>query len=327
MKRRGFTLIELLVVIAIIAILIGLLLPAVQKVREAAARASCGNNLHQLAIACHSFQSDNQRLPSGINVPVVATSSSTPATLTGTLFPSNTQYSKNGGLFGDPPVPGEFISWCEAILPYIEQGNVYNQLNLSVNQYGNCNGANSPGATYIATFLCPSDVAPQKTTYSTGNPSVTYTFGNISYGGNGGTRSWYSSAYTADGVFYLNSAVRITDIFDGTSTTIMFGERNHVDPNFPGGFATSSGWAWANYSAGQDFLLSSPVPINYMVPPGTVANSTAADYRYCAYGSNHAGGANFAFCDGSVRFLPTSTPLLTLQQISTRAGGEVPTLP
>jgi prepilin-type N-terminal cleavage/methylation domain-containing protein/prepilin-type processing-associated H-X9-DG protein len=323
MKRRGFTLIELLVVIAIIAILIGLLLPAVQKVRDSAARMSCSNNLHQLAVAAANYHNDINRLPSGINVPVSATGS---GTTSGTLFPSNALYYKNGGPVQDPPTPGQFMSWCTALLPYIEQGNVYNLMNHSLNQYANCNGPTSPGATVISTFMCPSDVTTQTATYTTGG--ATYTFGNISYGGNGGARSWYVSNMTVDGVFYINSAVRLTDISDGTSSTILFGERNHKDPAWPG-FATSTGWAWANYSAGQDYLLSAAVPINYQIPLGTPLSGNPPapafsfqDNRYCAYGSNHSGGANFVFCDASVRFLPTGTSLIVLQQISTRAGGE-----
>jgi len=318
MKRRGFTLIELLVVIAIIAILIGLLLPAVQKVREAAARLSCQNNLHQLAVAAHNFHSDNNRLPCGINVPI--------GTANGMLFPTNTLYYKNGGPVQDPPNPNQLTGWPISLLPYIEQGNVYNAMNLTQSQYANCNGVNSPGATIIQSFICPSDVfggvSGNRGTYVTGG--VTYSFGVISYAGNSGTQAWYVSNMTVDGVFYINSAVRLTDITDGDSATLMFGERYHNDPNYPA-LATSSGWAWANYSAGQDYLAGSLVPINYQAPPKP--NQTQTDLRTNAYGSGHAGGANFALCDGSVRFLSNSTSPILLQQLSTRAGGEPVSVP
>src|SRR5262249_51448518 len=145
--RRGFTLIELLVVIAIIAILIGLLVPAVQKVREAAARMQCANNLHQVAIAAHNHHDTYQRFPAGINVPI--------GTANGMVFPSNALY-KNGTI-PDPPMPGFFISWCEALLPFIEQQNLQTNLNLNQNQYANCNGPTSTGAQIVKIYLCPSD--------------------------------------------------------------------------------------------------------------------------------------------------------------------------
>ena len=149
-------------------------------------------------------------------------------------------------------------------MPFVEQDNLKKNLDLTQREYANCNGANSTGAQVVRIFICPSDVIPSEViTYTTGG--VTYYFGMNSYGANAGTRSWFYTGMTTDGVFYINSAVRLTDITDGDSNTLMFGERYHNDPNYPG-LATSSGWAWANYSAGQDYLASSFVPINYQVP-------------------------------------------------------------
>lgn len=320
MKRSGFTLIELLVVIAIIAILIGLLVPAVQKVREAAARIQCVNNLKQVGLASHAYHDSNKRFPAGLNLPI--------SNQSGAVFPTNALVTS--GKIKQPPMPGQFISVFEAILPYVEQDNLQRILNLTQREYANCNGPNSTGAQVVSVFLCPSDQLPSPavTTYTTGG--VTYYFGMNSYGGNGGTRSWYISNMTTDGIFYINSSVRIADVSDGTSNTFLFGERYHYDPVYTN-ISTLSGWAWANFNAPQDYLLSAAVPINYQIPVGTALGSPLfpEDNRVCAYGSGHPGGANFCFADGTVRFIASTgnADLPTLQALSTRAGGETVNLP
>ena len=332
MRRHGFTLIELLVVIAIIAVLIGLLLPAVQKVREAANRMSCTNNLKQLGLAAHNYHDSFLRFPPGTNLPdALKLPKATP--------PSQTP---------KPIVPGQSFSLFSALLPYIEQANVARALNhvgkLSLpsnitvsgktvpgndSQYLNCLGENTPGATVIKTFLCPSDTAPSQIQYKSG--TNLYYFGANTYGGNAGIVSFYFDAMSQDGIFYINSSVRVADIQDGTSNTLLFGERNRIDPTYEVLSGTKlenrSGWAWANQYPGFDYLFGATGtrPINWLIPPEITTDPLFVyqDDRLVVFGSQHSGGANFCFADGSVKFLTNSLPVPIVQALCTRSGAEV----
>ncbi len=316
MRRKGFTLIELLVVIAIIAILIGLLVPAVQKVRSAAARLSCSNNLKQVGLAAFNYESTYGTFPSGINVPQ-KTQYNTSGTLTGSTATK----------FGPAPTPTSFISWPEALFPFLEQQNLYSTLNLTGSQYGNIGTSTAfAGAQPVKTLVCPADALP--------NPAVVlgysnYYYGMISYGGVAGTVSTYYTSATLDGCFYVNSSTTIASIPDGTSNTMFFAERYHRDPNWAVAagagaldIATYGGWVWTNVTAMEDLTLGTQVPINWMIPAG-LTGFAATDTRLNAIGSGHTGGANVCFADGSVHFLTSSTALGVLQAAGTRAGGEV----
>jgi prepilin-type N-terminal cleavage/methylation domain-containing protein/prepilin-type processing-associated H-X9-DG protein len=317
-RRRGFTLVELLVVIAIIAILIGLLLPAVQKVREAAARAQCLNNLKQIALAAHNYHGDHGRFPVGARLPV---------------------------LVGDRPTEGSNL-WVE-LLPYFEQDNLRKQWDDYDNRNNVAGGTSAAQAQVIKILICPSDPLPKPVTELTPANSLAPPwswgfYGMSSYGGNAGKRSVQAGSPPAflgmsrDGVFFINSSVRMTDITDGASCTLLFGERYHRDPEYdlqhdaiwPGTSSMAQWGRWgyiANAGVMGNVTLSTPVTINYQMSPG--GDFTSVENRVCAFGSGHSGGANFAFADGSAHFLSDSTPLPTLQALSTRAGGEVVTLP
>jgi prepilin-type processing-associated H-X9-DG protein/prepilin-type N-terminal cleavage/methylation domain-containing protein len=320
-KRPAFSLIELLVVIGIIAVLISLLVPAVQKVRDTALRLQCSHNLRQIALAAHDYHDTYEIFPPGINTQIDP-------------YYGQAMVKK----FGLPPDWGVSYNWKEAIFPYIEQSALLNGLILNqVNQYGiytdsqyyNCNGPDSLGAREIKLYYCPADFLPYPpVTIYTADDGTNYYFGMSSYGGNAGTVSVYWPNASLDGIFYINSRVTIHDITDGTSLTLFFGERYHRDPTFDllagTPLNTYGGWAWANVYAMEDQTLSSQAPINYMIPTNITSDPTYyyQNTRLGAFGSGHQGGANFAFADGSVRFLHDSLPQQTLQWLSTRAGGE-----
>jgi prepilin-type processing-associated H-X9-DG protein len=294
----------LLVVIAIIAVLIGLLLPAVQKVREAANRAQCLNNLKQIALAAQNRHDTVGRFPTGVHLPVYV---------------------------GGCPTGGTNL-WVE-LLPYFEQDNLYRRWDYCDNRNNVAGGTNATQAQVIKILICPSDPLPQLVVQLTATLAAPWSwgfYGMSSYGGNAGQRSF--PVTTQDGIFFFDSCVRLTDITDGTSNTFLFGERNHRDPQFDiqqplvyagaGRIEQVGRWGCvAGNGCLGNVMLSTPVPINYQVPAGGDV-STLRD-RMCAFGSGHVHGANFAFADGSVRFVSDSIPPPTLRALSTRAGGEV----
>jgi prepilin-type N-terminal cleavage/methylation domain-containing protein/prepilin-type processing-associated H-X9-DG protein len=312
MDRRGFTLIELLVVIAIIAILIGLLVPAVQQVREAANRAECQSNLKQIGIALHNFHDSNKRFPPGISVPL-GNPGGTGGSMGGWIEPVTCPRCQQ------TPVHGQWGSWLTFILPYMEQKPLYNELDLTQREYAYCNGPNSPGATVVSTYICPSDYVPLQTIIYTG----TYYFGVNSYFGNAGTSAWPVSGASFDGVLWYNSRVRVTDITDGTTNTFLAGERYSQDPDMQDtDLADWRGWAWTNANSGGDHLGDTGFMMNS--PAGIIGPQS----RKTNFGSGHRGGANFLMCDGSVHFLsPSGFNSVVYQRLSHRNDGTPVTLP
>jgi prepilin-type N-terminal cleavage/methylation domain-containing protein/prepilin-type processing-associated H-X9-DG protein len=290
--RHGFTLIELLVVIAIIAILIGLLLPAVQKVREAAARMSCMNNLHQIGLACHSFHDVNGALPPGY--------------LATAYYPDTS--------------PG--WGWGAFLLPYIEQDNVYRQINFSQPLE-----TQPVIQTMIKVYLCPSDSPPPSAFPITDATFATITLAApSSYAATVGQDASDVADLTGDGIFYRNSRTRLTDITDGASQTTMIGDRAWSQTKGIWAGAPSGGVTRAGVRNPWPFATG-PSPAFVLVHNNWINITTDADGGLDDFSSNHTGGVNLLFADGAVHFLHSITSdgqqRRDFWALGTRAGGEV----
>ena len=317
-NKSGFTLVELLVVIAIIGILIGMLLPAVQQVREAARRIQCGNQMRQLALALHNYESANMTFPPGLNAPIV------PGATDGSFRPTNTL--ADGGSILQPPLEGQFTNWIMASFPFIEQNNLHSQLDFTVReQAANAAGEETAISTMVVeNLICPSDVDDRVV-----NSFSNFWFAVNSYFGVGGEAVHFLSRSTEDGILYQNSSVGFGDISDGSSNTLLIGERFSQDDEWQD-FGNFRGWAWASWNASQDVLIGALEPINFQLEAGAGGsglnpNFDAKDRKLNSMGSGHPGGANAAVADGSVQFLTnqSTASLEVLVSLVVRNDGEV----
>lgn len=317
-RAAGFTLIELLVVIAIIAVLIGLLLPAVQKVRDAAARAKCQNNLKQIGLALHTYHDAVGTFPYG-----------RPIRADGSVAGAGNATNTGGSPY--PTTANSFGSWQVRMLPYIEQAALQQLVIGKANSTDYAAGRAAIRQVPVAIFQCPSD--PNSSQPIPGNTPPIYPSNYLAVTGNDDwfeADGWGSNA--TNGVFavysWLRSStqkpIRVTDVVDGTSNTVAVGERP-IHPTLQ--------WGWI-YATDFDTMMA--VPSNDDVygqasgggsppcpRPSHYRNDTI-DGR-CAhthYWSLHSGGANWALADGSVRFIPyNGADALVL--MASRDGGEV----
>jgi prepilin-type N-terminal cleavage/methylation domain-containing protein/prepilin-type processing-associated H-X9-DG protein len=270
-QRRGFTLIELLVVIAIIAVLIGLLVPAVQRVREAAARTQCRNHLKQIGLALHGYHDRLNKFPPGYVSGVDATGADT----------------------------GPGWGWAAHLLDDVEQDNLRRQISFSLDIAHSANAL--PRVQAVAVFLCPSDEVVG--TFTPPAAAIAVAHGN--YVGLFGSNEIEDNPGAGNGVFFRNSKIRIADLTDGTSNTLLVGERSSN--------LFKSSWVGAVTGADEAFALCLGAADH---PP----NDPVAHIE--DFWSKHSQGVNFLFADGSVRNINNSIAPLVWQSLATRAGGE-----
>ena len=299
-RRKAFTLIELLVVIAIIAVLVGLLVPAVQKVREAANRMSCTNNLKQIGLAAHNYHDANQYLIPG--------------------FIGDNSETSNGS--------NTWATWGALLLPYIEQGavlNLWDQKRLVTAQ---------PQAAYqtqIKIYVCPSRPSPVLSVNDFANPGGSLT----DYAANFGTEALYinsngpiipalptvSSDAAGPLLVKWTHQVRLTDITDGSSNTALFGEKSIRPNSLRGKNEDLSVFSGVRNTHRRMMGLSPNGTQRPLLPPDNQNIPNANN----SFGGPHPGVTNFVLGDGSVRGVSNSATIAYLTALATRNGGEVNT--
>jgi prepilin-type N-terminal cleavage/methylation domain-containing protein len=329
-KRAAFTLVELLVVIAIIGILVALLLPAVQAAREAARRMQCTNNLKQQALALHNHHDTYKRFPSAHQ-------------LGNTWYTGYQRSPPPGGLTRNSSYPkeGPFWSWMMRIAPFVESGTIYDAADLSGSPAGwpwwqRFGGTGTP--TILShknpAFVCPSDIRGHLI-WTSGNMGASLT----SYLGVSGHNQFKETNAQGtngqDGILFVNSGIRFADITDGSSNTLMIGER-------PPANNLLYGWQWAGagdspYFGAADVVLGVHERSGDFNNPSDFFRPGEADDRAnkhrLHFWSFHPGGAQWALADGSVRFIgyetdsalngDTGGPPTILEKMATRQGGDM----
>jgi len=322
-RRSGFTLIELLVVIAIIAILIGLLLPAVQKIREAANRMKCSNQLKQIGLALHNYHDTNGTLPPGAEAAVLPKPN--PAGNTTTIVGT---------------------SWITYCLPYIEQDNLFKlyRFDLAYNSVEN----GITGGAFIPTIYCPSGPNPKNfldpNANMTTNPGTHYcgvmgpggtvspatvTVGAVTYsyvvGSPNSNTCWgtvgmLSQFTTNAGSVSTNRLIKFSDVTDGLTNTLTVGELSKSIPNTTP--ATPN--HFRSWLRGQNSGSATTKNVTY--PINSTFYNGSNNYNDISFGSNHSAGCNFLLGDGSTRFIRDSIDLNVYKMASSISGGEVATL-
>lgn len=333
-QQQGFTLIELLVVIAIIAVLVALLLPAVQQTREAARRTQCKNHLKQIGLALHNYHDSYSTFPIGAGYGV----SSYAAT------------SGPGGAISVTNAPRR-APWTVLILPYMDMSTLYSQFDFS-GQFKACynegptSGQNHTASTTpVPAYQCPSFGYPDDTLR-------TNYFGVM--GGGADQAAWAHAssigrAFWENGVLYMNSRVKLRDITDGASNTVVVGETKYqLGPKSPTNGTSRFGWAstvrgTANTNGGvlaavtdvkindwngdgneDDTSFTNHTDTKKPNRRGTVNGTNATqNLQGRAFSSAHAGGCHFTFADGSVRFISDVVSMTTLQNLAIRNDGAV----
>jgi prepilin-type N-terminal cleavage/methylation domain-containing protein len=320
-RRSGFTLVELLVVIAIIGILVGLLLPAVQAAREAARRMQCSNNLKQLGLALHNYHDTYRRFPAGGNW-------KTPA---GVLAGR-----------GNRPLRGNGWAWTSAILPYIEQSSIYNQLKF-VNRIPEVPNRALMSAR-LPTARCPSATQAEYLTMGTTasafsilDPGMTTT-NYVACAGSYALSAYYDQPDDRkNGILFEDSYLNMSSVLDGTSNTFMVGETIHYGTGTSASFLWDPNW-FGRFSTGSDGRADAPESIMRVGQFRTNLPMVAsANDKRNSFSSFHVGGSQFALADGSVHFLSETvdhnqlaygaagTPgtLGTFQKLCARNDGQV----
>ncbi|CAN5626252.1 DUF1559 domain-containing protein [soil metagenome] len=296
--RRGFTLIELLVVIAIIAILIGLLLPAVQKVRAAAARSQCSNNLKQIGLALQGYHDTQKAFPPGY---------------TSTVGPTGSEIGPGWG-------------WAAYLLPNMEQGNLHASIDFT--QAIELPIHLAARTQTVNVYLCPSDkpkgiITVGKRNIVTGViTSAACTVASANYIGNFGIGEPGIVGVPGEGLFYRDSAIKIGQVVDGTSSTLAAGERSlkYADATWVGNVAGPS--LAPNPESGLPIAIV--IGSNYILGRTGDTNNTPSmpPLRPNHFSSLHERGVNFVFVDGHVSFLTNAIDAMTYGALATRAGNE-----